>query len=91
MRTVGGPVKVSGREGVAPIAYQLAENPDVSRVLVEIGLAESRSQANRLIAQGAVSVDGKTVTSNIFPLRSGSIIKVGKRRFAKVINTDTMT
>jgi len=61
---------------------------DLSRMLSEAGLAKSRSEANRLIAQGAVSVDGKKILSNIAPIKSGSIIKVGKRRFAKVINTD---
>jgi len=57
-------------------------------VLVETHLARSRSEANRLIAQGAVSIDGEKVSDNVAPVQSGSIIKVGKRRFAKVINTD---
>jgi len=92
MRTIGGPVKVSRQErqeGIVPVAYHLAENPDISRLLVEIGLVESRGEANRLINQGAVSVDGHKITSNIAPIQNGSIIKVGKRRFARVINTDT--
>ena len=57
-------------------------------VLVETHLVKSRSEANRLIAQGSVSIDGKKISSDIAPIKSGSIIKVGKRRFAKVINTD---
>jgi tyrosyl-tRNA synthetase len=57
-------------------------------VLVETHLVKSRSEANRLIEQGAVSIDGKKIPSDIAPIKSGSIIKVGKRRFAKVINTD---
>jgi len=57
-------------------------------VLVETHLVKSRSEANRLIEQGAVSIDGKKIPSDITPIKSGSIIKVGKRRFAKVINTD---
>ncbi|MBA7665675.1 Tyrosine--tRNA ligase [subsurface metagenome] len=60
-------------------------------VLVQTELAKSRSEADRLIDQGAVSIDGKKINSNAFPVKSGSIIKVGKRRFAKVINTDTLT
>ena len=88
MRTVGGPVKVPGDEGITPVVYSLAENPDISRLLVEIGLVESRSEANRLIGQGAVSIDGKKISGNIATVESGSIIKVGKRRFARVINTD---
>jgi tyrosyl-tRNA synthetase len=63
---------------------------DISKLLVKIGLAKSRSQASRLIEQGAVEVDGQKVTSYIANVNDGSIIKVGKRRFAKVINTDTL-
>jgi tyrosyl-tRNA synthetase len=61
---------------------------DISRLLVLTGQAKSHSEANRLIAQGAVSIDGKKISSNLAPIKSGSIIKVGKRRFAKVIDTD---
>ncbi len=92
MRTVGGPVKVSGRgEEVAPVAYHLAKNPDISRLLVEIGLVESRSEAKSLIRQGAVSIDGEKISSGTAPIQSGSIIKVGKLRLAKVINSDILT
>jgi len=75
------------------LAPQLTEpwNIDISRLLVVTGLVKSRSEANRLIAQGAVSIGGKKVTSNVAPVKSGSIIKVGRRRFAKVINTDRIT
>jgi len=70
--------------------YQL-DDQDISYMMVETGQAKSRSEANRLIRQGAVSVNGEKISSNIYPIKSGSIIKVGKRRFAKVINTDTLT
>jgi tyrosyl-tRNA synthetase len=68
-----------------------ATGVDISKLLVVTGQAKSRSEANRLIAQGAVSIDGKKISSNIATVKSGSIIKVGKRRFARVINTDTST
>jgi tyrosyl-tRNA synthetase len=64
---------------------------DVSRVMVYTGQAKSRSEAVRLIRQGAVSIGGKKITGNLAVVQSGSIIKVGKRRFAKVINNDTLT
>jgi len=64
---------------------------NMNRLLVEIGLAKSHSEAGRLIAQGAVEIDGEKVTSNVAPVKDIFIIKVGKRRFAKVINTDTIT
>ena len=63
---------------------------DISRLLVETHLAKSRSEAARLVAQGGTVIDGKVVTNRIAPVKNGSIIQVGKRRFAKVINTDTI-
>ncbi len=61
---------------------------DISGIIVETGQAKSRSEANRLIAQGGVSIDGEKISSNTATIKSGSIIKVGKRRFARVFNTD---
>jgi len=66
----------------------------VPLLLCEIGFAKSRSDARRLIKQEAVRIDGKTIY-DIYEehstIKIGSVIKVGKRRFAKVINTDTIT
>ena len=63
----------------------------IPRLLVVIGFAKSLSEANRLIAQGAVNIDGEKILGNSARIKIGSIIKVGKRRFAKVINTDRET
>ena len=63
---------------------------DLFHVLVATKLTKSRSEARRLLNQNAIEIDGKKVSSNIIPIKSGSIIKVGKRRFAKVINTDSI-
>ncbi len=51
--------------------------------LVENHLAKSRSEAKRLIEQGAVDVDGKKVTDVQMEVTKDSIIKVGKRRYVK--------
>jgi tyrosyl-tRNA synthetase len=55
-------------------------------VLTEAGLTKSRSEVRRLLAQGAIEIDGKTVNEDMemAQVKKGSIIKVGKRRFAKV-------
>ena len=66
------------------------------RLLVLIGFAKSMGDANRLIAQGAVSIDGEKLSRNSARLKIGSVIEVkdefvikaGKRHFAKVVNTD---
>lgn len=64
---------------------------DVSRIIVHTGQVKSRREAIKLIAQGAVSIDGKKITGNLATVKSGSIIKVGKRRFARVVNSDRLT
>jgi len=64
-------------------------NIDLIRVLTAAGLSASASEASRLIGQGAVEINGQRVTKYSVPVESETIvIKVGKRRFAKVINTD---
>ena len=44
----------------------------------------SKSEVRRLVKQGAVSVDGKKIDDANFSLRSGQVIKIGKRRFLKI-------
>jgi len=63
---------------------------NLSALLADIHMASSRSEATRLIKQGGVSINGVTIEFAFppYPLKSGSIIKVGKRRYVKVINKD---
>jgi len=56
------------------------------RVLREVGLVESTSSARRLIKQGAVSIDGNKVQSEEIEVQGPkAVLKVGKRRFLRVI------
>ncbi|WP_201327247.1 tyrosine--tRNA ligase [Thermotomaculum hydrothermale] len=58
-----------------------------ARFLADNGLASSASEAKRLIKQGGVSINGEKVSDPSFvfnPSEGEYIIKVGKRRFAKV-------
>jgi len=60
----------------------------VSLLLCEIGLAKSRSDAKRLIAQGAVHIDDRTIydtNGDNGDIKIGSIIKVGRRRWVKLV------
>ena len=68
--------------------YNLNCEVDLKDLLTAIKMAKSRSDAGRLIDQGAVSIDGQTVTAGTVKIESGSIVKVGKRRFAKINNSD---
>ena len=62
-----------------------------SGLIVVTGLAKSNSEAKRLLAQGAIEIDGKRVTSEKVIIKDGSIIKVGKRRYVKIVDADKQT
>jgi tyrosyl-tRNA synthetase len=56
-------------------------------VLKEAGLVASTSEARRMIQQGAVEVDRRRIASvdEVLPPGRGYLIKVGKRRFKRVL------
>ena len=58
----------------------------LTKLLVLAGLAESNSEAKRLISQGGVSVDGDRVhkVDADVAVKDGVVLRVGKRRFVKV-------
>ena len=57
----------------------------LSRLLADVQLVASRSEARRLIQQGAVSLDGERVSEDREISGPGDfVLKVGKRRFLKV-------
>ena len=61
-------------------------------MLVELGFSPSTSQARRDIKAGALSVDqAKQTDENFHFLQEGEfIIKLGKRKFAKIIVVDSI-
>ena len=81
------------KNDIPTIRFQSAEkgiNIDLPYLLVSTGTAATTSEARRLINQGGVQVDGEKVIEmkiNLFPAES-RILKVGKRRFKKVILSD---
>ena len=58
---------------------------DLADLLVQTGLADSKSQARRVLTQGGVKLNQEVVESPQITLKSGDILQVGKRRFKKVI------
>lgn len=64
---------------------------DIISLVKKTNLISSSSEAKRLLAQGAVSIDGKKIkdpASRITINKKGKIIKIGKRRFAKVLKAN---
>jgi tyrosyl-tRNA synthetase len=63
--------------------YKISSGISISVLVTEAGLVKSRSEASRLINQGAVTIDGEKVADINHPVDAGKIIKVGKRRYLK--------
>ena len=61
----------------------------IAAMLREAGLTASTSDSFRMIAQGAVRVDGEKVSSKDLKIDCGSVVvaQVGKRRFARITLT----
>ena len=60
---------------------------DVLDLLVITFLAKSKSEARRLMSQNAIEIDGERASEETSFVRFGSIIRAGKRRFVRVVNT----
>jgi len=58
----------------------------IAHLLKEAGLVASTSEAFRMIAQGAVRIDGVRVDDRALSLRAGStaVYQVGKRKFSRI-------
>jgi tyrosyl-tRNA synthetase len=59
----------------------------ICRLLVDLDFAKSSSEARRLIAQGAVRVDGQVITDVNFEFQGSThqVVEVGKSRIAQAI------
>jgi tyrosyl-tRNA synthetase len=59
----------------------------IARLIVHCGMATSTSKAKQLVEQGGVSLDGEVITNasaEVTP-KQGAMLKVGKRKFAKLM------
>ena len=61
----------------------------IVKLLVDHGFASTNGEARRLVSQGGVSIDDKKHTDSAqeVDIKSGMILKVGKRRFAEIVIT----
>jgi tyrosyl-tRNA synthetase len=67
------------------IEYELKDSINLTQLLAQSGLTGSRSEATRLIKQGAVSIDGRRISDANEAITKKCIIKVGKRRYLKTV------
>lgn len=70
--------------------FEAGKSEKLVSIIKEIGFAPSNSEARRLVQQGGVSVDGDTVSDIhaeiTFNAGSELVIKVGKRKFGKLLS-----
>ncbi len=74
-------------EDLPEVRFKATEPMALPQLLVDAGLVKSTSEGRRMIQQSAVSIDGEKVTdvhSIITPIGE-MLLKVGKRRFSKVV------
>lgn len=57
---------------------------DVADLLSEAGLVPSKSEARRMLSQGAVKLNQEKVEKTNVVIASGDVIQVGKRKFVRV-------
>lgn len=51
--------------------------------IVKLGLIKSKNEFNRLVNQGGVKINGEKVSSIDVAIKSGDVIKIGKKKFLK--------
>ncbi len=62
-------------------------NLDLSELLTSAGVVSSRAEVRRLLAQGAIEADGARVTDLQLTLPRNAVIRVGKHRFLRIVDS----
>lgn len=65
-------------------SFKNAANNTIIDILLEAGLAKSRSEARRLIDQKGVKFEGNVIDDANFVLPGSGVLQVGKRHFLKI-------
>ena len=61
------------------------ETVDIPELLATSGVVPSKGEARRLVQQGAVEADGARVVELRWPVRNGTVLRVGKHRFLRIV------
>lgn len=78
------------KAGVLPddmpeIVVNLKDGNLLSQILKNAQLVTSTSQAQRMIAQGAVKINGEKIAENVTISETKFVAQVGKRKFARIL------
>jgi len=64
--------------------FALVPGATVTEVLLQTGLAGSRSEAKRLIDQKGIRLDGEALERGDTPFPHPGVLQAGKRRFVRM-------
>jgi tyrosyl-tRNA synthetase len=65
--------------------YQLQDDQTVLDVLADSKIVSSRGEGRRMVKQNAVSLDEKKLTDPFAPFPGPGVLRVGRRKFIRVI------
>jgi tyrosyl-tRNA synthetase len=61
---------------------------DLTQALVDAGVVASKAEVRRLVTQGAIEADGSRVGEPRVSVRPGAVIRVGKHRFVRIVDSE---
>ena len=70
-------------DDIQEIKLDSAQN--VIDVMLTAGFTQSKGEARRLIAQGAVKFDGEKISDIAYAIDKEGVLQSGKRNYAKII------
>jgi len=70
-------------KGVSQIKIERSQW-DIIDFLIEQGLTSSRSEAKRLLDQGAIEIGGQVFKDHQVEFKDGQILRVGKKKFVRI-------
>lgn len=74
-----------GESDLTPTFKAKPGDHSVVDLLVAAGLAASKSEATRLLAQGGVRINAQKITAQTVAVKPGDMLQVGKRKFVKLV------
>lgn len=81
-------VKKGLPDKIEEIKFDNVREMNIIDLIVEVKFADSKGEARRLLQQGGVTVDGEKISDlqDVVKFDSDKILKVGKRKFIKIIS-----
>ena len=73
-------------QDVQEYAFSSARKETLADILLKLRMVDSKNDFRRLLKQGAISHDGQRIDQEFWELKEG-VLKVGKRRFLKLIRS----